>query len=136
MRAAVILDLNSYPRPLRALEAWLEALVLSNVQFLEDQPNFPRLYAAGVVYKPEGSPEIWRDIPTCARDGWGDCDDLACWLAAELRFHHKRRALVSLRNGGRPGLVHAVVIDADTGIMNDPSKVLGMGRSTTITRRK
>ena len=81
MRAAVILDLNQYPRPLRALEAWLEALVISNVQFLEANPTFPRLYQAGVVYKPEGSPEIWRDIPTCARDGWGDCDDLACWLA-------------------------------------------------------
>lgn len=129
MRAAVILDLDRYPRPLRALEAWFEALVVSNCQYLEDHPAMPALYAAGVVYASEGSPEVWRDIPTIYADGWGDCDDLACWLAAELRVKHKRRAIVSLRQRPGSSTVHAVVVDADAGVTHDPSRVLGMGRT-------
>jgi hypothetical protein len=126
MRAAVIFQLDKVERPQRVLEAWFEALTLTNVSYLRANPGSPSIYASGVVYREEGSPEIWRDIPTVTAHGWGDCDDLACWLAAELRVRHQRRAVVSLQRQTTPGLWHAVVRDIDTGATLDPSRKLGM----------
>jgi len=126
MRAAVIFQLDKVERPQRVLEVWFEALTLTNVSFLRANPSAPNLYQSGVVYQEEGSPEIWRDIPTVLEHGWGDCDDLACWLAAELRVRHRRRAVVSCRKQRTPGLWHALVQDIDTGATYDPSRRLGM----------
>ena len=126
MRAAVIFDLKQVERPQRVLEAWFEALTLTNVSHLRYNPRCPSIYASGVVYQEEGSPEIWRDIPTIRQDGWGDCDDLACWLAAEMRVKHGIRAVVTLQRQRQPGLWHAVVRDIDSGRTHDPSIALGM----------
>ena len=65
----------------------LNALYLSDCAILRARPNIPRLYdtATGVRYQrePRGQ-EDWKDIPSIIRDHHGDCEDLACWRAAEL----------------------------------------------------
>ena len=64
----------------------MEALVRANQEELKAKPQIPLLYESGVVYQeePKGH-EDWADIPTIMRLRWGDCEDLAGWLCAELR---------------------------------------------------
>lgn len=48
---------------------------------------FPPLYESGIVYErepPDGFEEF-ADYETMLERGWGDCDDLVCARAAELR---------------------------------------------------
>lgn len=64
----------------------MEALVRANQEELKAHPQIPLLYESGVVYKeePKGH-EDWADIPTVIAQKWGDCEDLAGWMCAELR---------------------------------------------------
>lgn len=64
----------------------LEAMVRANQEELKAHPQIPLLYESGVVYQqePKGH-EDWADIPTVLKQRWGDCEDLAAWLVAELR---------------------------------------------------
>lgn len=92
----------------------------------------PLLYSSGVRYQREArGREHWNDALTCVQR-WramrvgSDCEDLACWRAAELvALNVDPRARPMLRNV-RPGLKHAVVLRGD-GSIEDPSKRLGMG---------
>jgi hypothetical protein len=67
------------------LAVMLEALFQADRIWLQHHPETPDLYDSGVRYveEPEGA-EDWQDISTCLRMGIADCEDLACWLAAEL----------------------------------------------------
>lgn len=71
------------------LRIMLDALTQADVLYLREHPETPAVYDSGVVYheEPEGA-EDWQDIPTCLRLGWADCEDLACWQAAELIVRH------------------------------------------------
>ena len=56
---------------------------------------YPPLYRSGLHYErePPGQ-EVWPDIPRIIEAGWGDCEDLACWRAAEWRelsYHYERQ---------------------------------------------
>lgn len=92
----------------------------------------PPLYQAGVNYlaEPEGWEE-WVAAPIVLRRRHGDCDDLACFRAGELRAgrheapNHASVTLESERNraGGRD--IHALVRLED-GTLEDPSEILGM----------
>lgn len=64
----------------------LEATVRANQEELKAHPHIPLLYESGVRYQqePKGR-EDWADIPTVMKQRWGDCEDLAAWLCAELR---------------------------------------------------
>jgi hypothetical protein len=64
----------------------LEALCQIDEWQLAKTGPYPSLYSSGVVYQaePEGQ-EDWCDIPTVLAQGWGDCEDLACWRVAEYR---------------------------------------------------
>lgn len=79
----------------------------------------------------------WRDEPTAGSGvefiddpfvvlarGYGDCDDLACWRVAELRARGERANVAIKWNGKR---YHALV-RRENGKLEDPSRVLGMGR--------
>lgn len=114
---------------------WLEALTLMNVSYLRYHPEAPMLYQSGVRYHTEPrSREDWQDVPTTIYRGWGDCEDLAAWRAAELRQRFGQG------KAGRPAkcvfksrkmadgttLYHILVQHAD-GRIEDPSRVLGMG---------
>lgn len=119
------------------LNVLLDALYQNNCDFLRANPNTPRLYSDNLIAHKkrihyeleEAGHEDWQDIPTTLALGTGDCEDLACWRAAELTvldniparpfFTVKQRA-----NGGM--LYHIRVKVTATGAIEDPSKKLGM----------
>jgi len=111
-------------------------------------PLIPPLYRSGVRYKEE--PVSWElehfdTIPVVLGRKWGDCDDLAPWRAAELRFTGEDpHANIMVKWKGLPNgkrLYHVVVRRSNAkadgkfffadkrGVYEDPSRVLGMGMS-------
>lgn len=98
------------------------------MDWLRCYPKTPPLYKSGVVYRREPpGVELWKDIPHCIADGFGDCEDLACWRAAEYRIHNVR-AMPAFRKRIFPdgfSLYH-IVVKLPDGKIEDPSKRLGM----------
>lgn len=84
----------------------------------------PSLYRSGVTYT-RRPPEHFEAFPAVLRRGAGDCDQLACWRAAELRERGIGATAVPIQK--RRDLMHIVVRWPD-GRIEDPSKLLGMGR--------
>lgn len=114
-------------------------------------PLIPSLYRSGVRYREEPADwalEHFDTIPVVFTRGWGDCDDLAPWRAAELRFtgeDQKADIMVKWKRNPETGkkLYHVVVrrsnlraadgrwtFKDDLGIYEDPSRVLGMGQTS------
>jgi len=109
----------------RALLWLLESLVQVNIIELRKN-KLPPLYKAGVRYEREIDTEIWRDVVTVYDDGFGDCEDLACWRVAELRNQGKKAsARLSWRKQGDMLIYHVTVLRAN-GRIEDPSVKLGM----------
>jgi len=104
------------------LEAMLEGLVLVNVAILDEQP-LPPLYASGVRYEREKGTENWLTCAQVFARNAGDCEDLCCWRAAELRRAGDDAMVIVIRGG--VDLWHVLVERAD-GSLEDPSTVLGM----------
>ena len=111
------------------LHTLLQALMTLNMHDLRQHPECPSLYESGVVYEmePKGQ-EDWPEIPVILRLHVGDCEDLACWRAAELQVRHGIAALPTfiwkkMASGGY--LYHIQVLHPD-GSIEDPSKRLGM----------
>lgn len=97
------------------------------------QSPLPLLYEAGVSYRDEPR-DVWRHAIDVSTEGWGDCEDLAAYRAAELRFSGEDDAArVAVYQSG-PGRYHAVVARGD-GSIEDPSKVLGMGQKPMKSSR-
>ena len=70
----------------RELDIMLFALYSANCDQLRAFPGLPMLYESGVIYqREEEGQEDWQDIRSTLEYGYGDCEDLACWRAAELR---------------------------------------------------
>lgn len=86
---------------------------------------FPPIYASGVRYRrePKEIREEWKTIPVVLADGHGDCEDLACWRAAELAAAGEHAVPHIYRTGS--GGYHVVVRRGD-GSLEDPSAKLGM----------
>lgn len=134
--------IDARPKTKRDLKAVLAAVTILNIAWLRDHPGTPALYKAGVKYKREPSRadleraapgaklspvEVFRTIPAVLEEGWGDCDDLASWRAAELRSQGvKARAVLIPSN--TPGVLYHVVVRLPDGSIDDPSIRLGMGR--------
>jgi hypothetical protein len=106
----------------------LELLTGLDVVYLQCQPQTKPLYQSGVKYRLElPGLEEWLTIPVLYKRGYGDCEDLSCALCAERRIRgidchpdvnrHKRVWHVTTRTR----------LDNDE-ILEDPSRVLGMGR--------
>lgn len=114
----------------RALQRLLTVVWALNRDYLRAVPDAPRLYQSGVRYQREpaadrGSIEEFATIPVVAGRGWGDCDDLAPWRAAELCEREgvdARPQLVEVA----PRRWHVVVVDATGRVIDDPSARLGM----------
>jgi hypothetical protein len=108
------------------IEAALEGLVRVNLVLMETGviPPFP--HETDVIYRlePEGE-EDWKHGSNAIRDGWADCEDLAAWCVAGLRFSGEDEAArcAILRTG--PTNMHCVVLMSD-GRIWDPSMDLGM----------
>lgn len=112
-----------------SLTSALEALVREGVEELRAGVGAQQSILDGTVRyrrEPRGS-EQWRTRGRVLLEGYGDCEDLAAALAAELRVAgHPARAIVR-RARGAPGY-HAVV--RLRGRELDPSAWLGMGGSS------
>lgn len=108
----------------------LRNLTMANVWAYEQNPRLPSVYDAGVEYRrePPGN-EQFKDVVSVLRDGHGDCEDLACAVAA---WRVVRRGELAQPNvnwkplGPRNWLYHITV--QRPGLPDeDPSKLLGMG---------
>ena len=121
----------------RVMRVLLRALAAANVEYLRDHPSTPALYQAGVRYQAERVPrEDWKGIAQTLEDGFGDCEDLACWRVAELVARERVAAepVFRYRQVGRLSVYHILVRYPD-GRIEDPSAALGMG-SGGATRRQ
>ncbi len=120
----------------------------------------PPLYASGVRYKedPPGQ-ENWKDCLAVLADGFGDCDRLVAWRAAELRVagcpaepvikwrQVPKNVMISLGHPahmipqegihmvhvcvGMPGWQRYAHLYEENPLVEDPSKILGMGGEYT-----
>lgn len=122
---------DEFLRSRGALLHLLEALVRINEAFLrENARTTPSLYGSRVIYKREPNTEVWKDIPTVLAAGWGDCEDLASWRCAELRFAGiAARPYIKWRKKQH----HALVLLPD-GRVEDPSLALGMNGHEIVRR--
>lgn len=111
-----------------ALEGWIDR---SRAE-LRLHPQLPALYDSGVRYQREKPKrERWQTLGETYQLKQGDCEDLTIARVAELRerFGEARARPKVYRTRGT--LLHAVVKRAD-GTIEDPSRILGMGRKTTM----
>jgi len=85
------------------------------------------LHTGAIRYERRDPREHWKTARELWRDGFGDCEDLAAAVAADLHYYQRRAAVpVLYRAHGRTW--HAVVRVLDTGAILDPSRTGGMGR--------
>lgn len=82
------------------------------------------LYDTGARYKTEPR-ETWRHAMDVAREGWGDCEDLAAYRAAELNVSGEDPGARVMTYKTGPKRYHAVV-ERSGGVIEDPSANLGM----------
>lgn len=132
-RVTFVVDLFHGPRSEaldlghRALHRMLGTLVELDCDYLRAHSEVPLLYKSGVRYQlePPGH-ENWRDIPTCIKEGVGDCEDLACWRCAELivRYGIDARPTFLWKKLPRGTLYHIQVLTPEG--IEDPSRILGM----------
>lgn len=113
----------------KCIKACLRALTKHDVDWLRAHPSTPSVYASGVRYEEEPlGADDWADIPTCLKLMVADCEDLACWRAAELRVRHRIAAGPKSNRKHRPrgGLLYHIVTKYPDGRDEDPSRRLGM----------
>jgi len=107
----------------------LEDFTRANTRYLERHPEVPHPYDTALYYdnEPLGQ-ERWMGVKRLLTLGWGDCEDLAAYLAAWYRARRGIMAKVILQRFTKRGKTwyHAVVALPDGAIL-DPSKKLGMG---------
>lgn len=113
----------SLPARSAAFDAALEGLTRLNERILSAVP-LPPLYSSGVRYRTEPR-EMWRHAADVLREGWGDCEDLSAWRAAELRLSGEDPGASVATYKSGPRRYHAVVLRGD-GTTEDPSRALGM----------
>jgi hypothetical protein len=104
-----------------SLKLALAGLTAMN-QALMARGRVPALYASGVRYRRE-SPDRWSTADLVAARGFGDCEDLSAWRAAELR-QAGEPAYADVRRVSAHQW-HAYVVRGD-GSLEDPSRALGM----------
>lgn len=127
---------EDFEHGLVVLRTLLNALYTINCDLWERHPEWPGLLDSGVYYKrePKGVEE-WQDVAETLRRGYGDCEDLACMLAAEITVRNgiEARPDFTLReirqqNGDLTKMFH-IFVRLPGGRRIDPSKMLGMGRN-------
>lgn len=151
IRPRFILDLPNTDDPSRFVPLVLALESLAKIDEFHFQRGvasgtpYPRLYDSGVYYREEKpGKEDWPDVPNVLAQGWGDCEDLAAYRAAELRQYDgimampvikwRKISAAEMLKQGYPKksippdgvyLVHCLV-RYPNGTIEDPSKILGM----------
>ncbi len=113
------------------LEALAEGLVLLNVALMQHAADngveLPPLYESGIVYRVEPRGREWwetaGDLVAVVHDRSGDCEDLACYRAAELRHTGEDPDAHCVIVPTARGSLHAIVGRGD-GTIEDPSRVV------------
>jgi hypothetical protein len=96
---------------------------------LKCHPEWPDLYDSGVRYEEEPpGQEDWQDPKTCLDLGTFDCEDGACWRAAELnvRYHIKAYPTFLWRKRPNGSYLYHIQTKYPDGRIEDPSRRLGM----------
>ena len=110
------------------LNAALETSTRANQRLLAagEAPSIREAISGGLRWRPErfSDGEHFDLSSLAAQRGWGDCDDLAPWLAAELRLRGDPGARAVVRRSG-PSRWHALV-QTGQGELVDPSRWAGM----------
>lgn len=76
-----------------------------------------------------GAGENFREIPRILENGGGDCDNLACWRAAELRMLGiDAHPYITWRQRADGGTTYHVIVRYPDGTSEDPSLLLGMSQ--------
>lgn len=93
-------------------------------------PDLYDLHRRGLcryVAEPDGQ-EDWQDILTTIRLGNGDCEDLACWRAAELQVKGIPAYAIFVWRAlpDNQGTLYHIQVKLPGGMIEDPSKRLGM----------
>lgn len=110
---------------------WVNALVATNLVYLQLYPDTVALYQSGVYYKEERfGEEDFFDIPTVLDQGFADCEDLAAWRAAEYLSVGEMSYIVVTwesiqHNSGDIDILFHVRVQTRFGL-EDPSERLGM----------
>lgn len=91
----------------------------------------PPLYAGHLQYIEEDyrsiHPEDWLDWLEVNLQGGGDCEDLACYRAAELQLAGESARPVFHRRAMRDGrTMFHIFVERGDGSLEDPSRLLGM----------
>lgn len=111
-----------------ALDAALEGLVRLNVQMFRTRAAqgrpVPSVYKAGIHWQRDKG-ETWDTADIVQRRGYGDCEDLAAWRAAELRLRGVAASAV-VRPSNSPGVAWHAIVELPNGQFEDPSAKLGM----------
>jgi len=105
----------------RELRLALGLLTAMNVRIMTWQP-LPELYKSGVRYSREPGTEAWLSATDVLSHKRADCEDLACYRAAELRVRGERATAIPIR------WAHGwhIVVRRANGELEDPSVELGM----------
>ena len=125
---AMHVRVNVPPIP-EAIEALAEGLVRLNMVLMgyadERGVETPPLYASGIRYRRETPGQEWwesaADLLGVMADRTGDCEDLAAYRAAELRYFDGELARVRVYLNRR-NKFHAVV-ERESGEIEDPSRI-------------
>lgn len=113
------------------LQLGLDCTTAWNVETMLAKP-IPPLYETGVVYKREPMCrtngvehvcEEWLTAHEVVARGWGDCDDLGPFLAAQLRIRGDNRAQAFPK---RSAAGWHILVRRGDGTIEDPSAILGM----------
>ncbi len=109
------------------MEALLIGVMAVDMQQLVDgyKPIDQALHGGQLVYIGRDDNEHVRTIREIWEYGGGDCEDLACAVAAYLTLKGPDRWVPHLYQA-RPGLYHAVVRNTRTNELQDPSLTGGM----------
>lgn len=112
------------PTSAQMYEAALEGLTREDEILIASGEAPASVYDSGARYRTERN-DVWRHAADVAKDGWGDCEDLAAYLAAGLRVSGEDpdARVITYQTG--PRRYHAVV-ERGSGVVEDPSLALGM----------
>lgn len=118
---------------------YVNQLVNEQLRKSKQTPSFTDAVKAGAVHwspEPPGEERFDHSGMVLGR-GWGDCDDLAPWRAADLRTSGEDPGARSKVIQTGPKLWHAIVERSD-GSLEDPSQAAGMrapqGVNGAVTR--